>query len=106
MLDVASNTLGNGRGLGRRGLRQQDREFFAAKTGGDIGTPQGPAVPATNWAVYFPENGGEWTPGDAPKTMHHPRVGNALAFLDGALITVFGKDTTAAQPFAGLDTPE
>jgi hypothetical protein len=56
--------------------------------------------------VYFPENGGEWTPGDAPKLMHHPRVGNALAFLDGALITVFGKNTTAAQPFAGLDAPE
>jgi hypothetical protein len=48
----------------------------------------------------------EWIPGDAPKTMRHPRVGNAVAFLDGALITVFGKDTTSAQPFAGLDAPE
>jgi len=77
-----------------------------AIAGGDIGTPRGPAIPATNWAVYFPENGGEWQQGDAPKLMNHPRVGNALAFLDGALITVFGKNTTAAQPFAGLDTPE
>ena len=81
-------------------------DTFIAIAGGDIGTLRGPAVSATNWAVYFPENGGEWTQGDAPKAMNHPRVGNALAFLDGALITVFGKNTAAAQPFAGLDTPE
>ena len=93
-------------GYGRMRPPRAVNDTIIAIAGGDIGTPQGPAVPATNWAVYFPENGGEWTPGDAPKTMHHPRVGNALAFLDGALITVFGKDTTAAQPFAGLDTPE
>ena len=81
-------------------------DAIIAIAGGDVGTFQGPAISATNWAVYFPENGGEWTPGDAPKAMNHPRVGNALAFLDGALITVFGKNTTAAKPFAGLDSPE
>jgi len=35
-----------------------------------------------------------------------PRVGNVLAFLDGALITVFGQDTTSPTPFAELDVPE
>jgi hypothetical protein len=93
-------------GYGRMRPPRAVNDTIIAIAGGDIGTLHGPAVPATNWAVYFPDNGGEWTPGDAPKTMHHPRVGNALAFLDGALITVFGKDTTAAQPFAGLDAPE
>jgi hypothetical protein len=93
-------------GYGRMRPPRAVNDTVIAIAGGDVGTLQGPAVSATNWAVYFPENGGEWTPGDAPKSMRHPRVGNALAFLDGALITVFGKDTTAAQPFAGLDTPE
>ena len=77
-----------------------------AIAGGDIGTPHGPAVSANTWALYFPENGGEWQPGSAPTTMHHARAGNALAFLDGTLVTVFGKDTTSATPFAGLDAPE
>jgi hypothetical protein len=94
------------RGYGRMRPPHAVMDTIIAIAGGDIGAWRGPAVSATNWAVYFPENGGEWTPGDAPKTMNHPRVGNALAFLDGALITVFGKSTTAAQPFAGLDTPE
>jgi hypothetical protein len=93
-------------GYGRMRPPRAVNDTIIAIAGGDIGTLHGPAVSATNWAVYFPDNGGEWTPGDAPKTMRHPRVGNALAFLDGALITVFGKDTTAAQPFAGLDAPE
>ena len=93
-------------GYGRMRPPHAVMDAIIAIAGGDIGPLRGPAVPATNWAVYFPENGGEWTPGDAPATMNHPRVGNALAFLDGALITVFGKNTTAAQPFAGLDTPE
>ena len=93
-------------GYGRMRPPRAVNDTVIAIAGGDIGTVRGPAVSATNWAVYFPENGGEWTPGDAPKTMRQPRLGNALAFLDGALITVFGKDTTAAQPFAGLDTPE
>jgi hypothetical protein len=93
-------------GYGRMRPPHAVMDTVIAIAGGDVGALHGPAVPATNWAVYFPENGGEWTPGDAPKLMHHPRVGNALAFLDGALITVFGKNTTAAQPFAGLDAPE
>ena len=93
-------------GYGRMRPPHAVTDAVIAIAGGDIGTWRGPAISATNWAVYFPENGGEWTPGDAPQTMNHPRVGNALAFLDGALITVFGKNTTAAQPFAGLDTPE
>ncbi|HVQ14956.1 MAG TPA: hypothetical protein VMS40_15250, partial [Vicinamibacterales bacterium] len=93
-------------GYGRMRPPHAITDTVIAIAGGDIGTLRGPAVSATNWAVYFPDNGGEWTPGDAPKTMNHPRVGNALAFLDGALITVFGKNTTAAKPFAGLDTPE
>jgi hypothetical protein len=93
-------------GYGRMRPPRAVTDTVIAIAGGDVGTWRGPAISATNWAVYFPENGGEWTPGDAPKTMNHPRVGNALAFLDGALITVFGKNTTAAQPFAGLDTPE
>ena len=77
-----------------------------AIAGGDGATLQGPAVSATNGAVYFPENGGEWAPGDAPKTVNHPRVGHALTLLDGALITVFGKNTTARNPCADLDRPE
>jgi hypothetical protein len=93
-------------GYGRMRPPHAVMDTIIAIAGGDVGTLQGPAISATNWAVYFPENGGEWTPGDAPKTMNHPRVGNALAFLDGALITVFGKNTTAAQPFADLDRPE
>jgi hypothetical protein len=93
-------------GYGRMRPPHAVMDAIIAIAGGDVGTFQGPAISATNWAVYFPENGGEWTPGDAPKAMNHPRVGNALAFLDGALITVFGKNTTAAKPFAGLDSPE
>jgi hypothetical protein len=93
-------------GYGRMRPPHAVMDTVIAIAGGDVGTLQGPAISATNWAVYFPENGGEWTPGDAPKLMNHPRVGNALAFLDGALITVFGKNTTAAQPFADLDRPE
>jgi hypothetical protein len=93
-------------GYGRMRPPHAVLDTFIAIAGGDISTPRGPAVPATNWAVYFPDDGGEWQPGDAPKLMHHPRVGNALAFLDGTLITVFGKNTSAAQPFAGLESPE
>lgn len=110
LYDADTNTWRVGaplpQGYGRMRPPHAVTDTVIAIAGGDIGTSRGPAVSATNWAVYFPENGGEWTPGDAPKTMNHPRVGNALAFLDGALITVFGKNTTAAQPFAGLDTPE
>jgi len=93
-------------GYGRMRPPHAVMDTIIAIAGGDIGALRGPAVPATNWAVYFPDNGGEWTPGDAPQEMNHPRVGNALAFLDGALITVFGKNTTAARPFADLDRPE
>ncbi|HKQ15797.1 MAG TPA: hypothetical protein VJT80_20330 [Steroidobacteraceae bacterium] len=93
-------------GYGRMRPPRAVNDAVIAIAGGDIGTLHGPAVSATNWAVYFPDDGGEWISGDAPKTMRHARVGNAVAFLDGALITVFGKDTTSAQPFAGLDAPE
>jgi hypothetical protein len=110
LYDAATNSWHVGaplpEGYGRMRPPHAVMETVIAIAGGDVGTLQGPAVSATNWAVYFPENGGEWTPGDAPKTMNHPRVGNALAFLDGALITVFGKNTTAAQPFADPDRPE
>lgn len=77
-----------------------------AIAGGDVGPLHGPAVSANTWALYFPENGGEWQAGEAPVTMHHARLGNALAFLDGTLVTVFGKDATSAAPFADLDSPE
>ena len=93
-------------GYGRMRPPHAINDTVIAIAGGDIGTPQGPAVSASNWAVYFPENGGEWMPGDAPKNMRQPRVGNVVAFLDGALITVFGQDTTSTKPFEGLDTPE
>jgi hypothetical protein len=77
-----------------------------AVAGGDIGQLNGAAVAANTWSVYYPDNGGEWTAGAAPATMRHARLGNVLAFLDGVLITVFGKDTTAPAPFADLDRPE
>jgi hypothetical protein len=93
-------------GLGRMRPARAVNDAVIAIAGGDIGTLRGPAVSANTWALYFPDDGGEWQPGTEPTTMHHARLGNALAFLDGTLITVFGKDTGAALPFAGLDTPE
>ena len=94
------------RGYGRMRPPHAVRDKVIAIAGGDVGSPQGKAISTDSWAVYFPENDGEWTPGDAPQTMQRPRVGNVLAFLDGALITVFGQNTTSPTPFAGLDTPE
>lgn len=93
-------------GYGRMRPPHAIKDTMIAIAGGDVGSPSGAAVSTDSWAVYFPENGGEWTPGEAPKTMQRRRVGNVLAFLDGALITVFGQDTTSPQPFAGLDSPE
>jgi hypothetical protein len=93
-------------GYGRMRPPHAVDDTVIAIAGGDTGALRGPAVSANTWTLYFPENGGEWQPGSAPVTMHHARLGNAIAFLDGTLITVFGKDTGAALPFAGLDAPE
>jgi hypothetical protein len=110
LFDVEANTWHAGaplpRGYGRLRPPHAIDDTVIAIAGGDIGPLSGPASSANTWALYFPENGGEWQPGSAPATMHHARVGNALAFLDGTLVTVFGKDTTAVTPFAGLDAPE
>jgi hypothetical protein len=93
-------------GYGRMRPPHAVKDGMIAIAGGDIGAPRGEAISTDTWTIYFPENGGEWTPGNAPQTMQRPRVGNVLAFLDGALITVFGKNTTSPEPFAGLDRPE